>query len=87
MRAVGAVADPGNPGQTITLYELPEQLAGMYGDEPVRVLLCTNATVERDGTRHRFGLTVPAQISDPVAAAAWTFSLSPTQYRALARAC
>jgi len=77
------VPDPGNPGQELSLYDVP---AKIY-DSPVRVLLCTNATVERDGTRHRFGLTVPASISDPVAAAGWTFNLNPSQYRALARAC
>jgi hypothetical protein len=74
-------ADPGNPGNTITLYELPDQLY----DEPVRVLLCTNGTVERDGTRRRFGLTVPAEIDDPIAAAAWTYNWPTAAYRKLAR--
>ncbi|MFL6113961.1 MAG: DUF6745 domain-containing protein [Catenulispora sp.] len=74
-----AEADPGNPDQTITLYDLPEQLF----DEPVRVLLCTNGSVERDGTRRRFGLTVPAGLNDPVAAAAWTYGWTTDQYRAL----
>lgn len=46
----------------------------------VRVLLCTNGTVERDGTRRRFGLTVPADCADPIEAAAWTYGLTPTQY-------
>ena len=34
-----------------------------------------HAPVERDGTRRRFGLTVPARLADPVAAAARTFDL------------
>jgi hypothetical protein len=75
--------DPGNPGQTIALYDVPEQIY----DEAVRVLLCTNATVESDGTRRRFGLTVPANINDPISAAAWTFDVDPETYRQLARAC
>ena len=80
---VGAtVDDPGNPGQVLSLYDVPEQVY----DEPVRVLLCANGTVERDGTRHRFGLTVPGSISDPVAAAGWTFGLGPSEYRLLERA-
>lgn len=55
-------------------------------DEPVRVLLCTNGTPERDGVRRRFGLTVPGSIQEPVAAAAWTFDLGPSEYRLLERA-
>jgi len=81
---VGAcVADPGNPGQTLALYDVPQQVF----DEPVRVLLCTNATVERDGERHRFGLTVPATTKDPIAAAAWSFGITAKEYGALQRAC
>lgn len=58
----------------------------IYG-EPVRLLLCDNATPERDGTRRRFGLTVPASIADPIAAAAWTFDLTADEYGAIKRAC
>jgi len=84
LKQVGVtVDDPGNPGQTLALYDVPEQVY----DAAVRVLLCANATVERDGSRHRFGLTVPASIKDPVAAAAWTFNLNPSEYRQLERAC
>lgn len=80
---VGAtVSDPGNPGHFLALYDVP---AAIY-DEPVRVLLCDNATPERDGTRRRFGLTVPADISDPVSAAAWTFGLRGADYRQLQHA-
>jgi hypothetical protein len=78
----GSVADPGNPGRTLALYDVPEQMF----DEPVRVLICDNATPERDGSRRRFGLTVPAELSDPVSAAAWTFGLSGAEYARLERA-
>ena len=71
-----AVDDPGNPGHTLTLHDVP---SAIYG-EPVRVLLCTNGTVERDGTRRRFGLTVPATCRTPLDAAAWTYDLTPQQY-------
>ena len=73
------VPDPGNCGQTLALYDVPEAIY----DEPVRVLLVTNGSVERDGTRRRFGLTVPAHIADPVEAAAWTFDFPIQAYRAL----
>jgi hypothetical protein len=77
-----AVPDPGNPGHELALYDVPERIY----EEPVRVLLCTNAPVERDGTRRRFGLTVPATIQDPLAAAAWTFDLEPGDYAQLQHA-
>jgi len=76
------VDDPGNPGHTLALYDVP---ARIY-DEPVKVLVCDNATPERDGQRRTFGLTVPASITDPVAAAGWTFGLGPAEYRELVRA-
>jgi hypothetical protein len=75
--------DPGNPGHELALYDVP---AAIY-DEPVRVLLCTNGTVERDGTRRRFGLTVPVSIGDPLAAAAWTFGMDADGYAHLQAAC
>lgn len=77
-----SVPDPGNDPHMLTLYDVPEQIY----DEPVRVLLCTNATENKDGTRNKFGLTVPASISDPVSAAAWTFGLNPTEYKELTNA-
>lgn len=77
-----SVPDPGNPGHTLALYDVPEAIY----DTAVRVLICDNATPERDGTRRRFGLTVPASMPDPVAAAAWTFGLNPSEYAALERA-
>jgi hypothetical protein len=77
LRQVGdTVPDPGNPGHDLTLYDVPEQVYG----EDIRVLLCTNGTVERDGTRRRFGLTVPADMPDPLTAAAWTYGLTHSQY-------
>ncbi|MFL6073869.1 MAG: DUF6745 domain-containing protein [Mycobacteriales bacterium] len=82
LRQVGpAVPDPGNPDQTLTLYDVPERFLG----GPARVLLCTNGTPERDGTRRRFGLVVPTDLSDPVAAAAWTYDWPADTYRQLAR--
>lgn len=83
LKKVGkTVDDPGNPGHKLSLYDLPEQIYS----EPVRVLLCDNATPERDGTRRRFGLTIPAHINDPLSAAAWTFNLTADEYKALVHA-
>jgi hypothetical protein len=83
LKQVGStVPDPGNPGHELALYDVPAKIF----ETAVRVLLCDNATPERDGTRRRFGLTVPASIPDPVAAAAWTFGLNPSEYSQLERA-
>jgi hypothetical protein len=83
LKKVGETAeDPGNPGHQLELYDVPERLY----EAPVRVLLCDNATPERDGTRRRFGLTVPAEIKTPIEAAAWTFGMSEDAYAKLVRA-
>lgn len=74
--------DPGNPGQILRLYDVPRDVL----DLPVRVLVAHNATRERDGSRHTFGLTVPTDCQTAVSAAAWTFDLSEKQYAGLARA-
>lgn len=73
--------DPGNAGQEIALYDVPERLWG----EDIRVLLCTNGTGERDGTRHRFGLTVPSRIGTALEAAAWGYGLTADEYAAAQR--
>lgn len=83
MQAVGpSVPDPGNAPHELTLYDLPEEIADIF-EEDARVLLCTNGTVERDGTRKRYGLIVPAHHSDPVAAAADLYGWPVEAYRTL----
>jgi hypothetical protein len=73
----GTVPDPGNPGNHLSLFDVPERI---YGEVGVRVLLCTNGTPERDGTIRRFGLTVPAEIGDPLEAAGWGYGLTAEEY-------
>jgi hypothetical protein len=75
--------DPGNPGQVLRLYDVPRTVL----DLPVRVLVCVNATRERDGSRHTFGLTVPTDCKTAIAAAAWSFGVTAKEYRQLVRAC
>jgi hypothetical protein len=75
--------DPGNPGCRLALYELS---AGTFPATTVRVLLCTNATPERDGTRRQYGLIVPFDTPDPVTAAAGMLGLTREQYLTLDRA-
>lgn len=79
--AAAHVPDPGNPGQHLDLYDVPERLWGGR----IRLLMCTNGTPERDGTRRRYGLKVPAHISDPLEAAAWTAGLGKDEYARMVR--
>jgi hypothetical protein len=79
--AAAQVPDPGNPGQHLVLYDVPERLWGGR----IRLLMCTNGSSERDGTRRRYGLKVPAPISDPVEAAAWTAVLGKDEYAPMVR--
>src|SRR5690606_16625649 len=72
--------DPANPGFELTLFAVPSLL---YLSGPARVLLCTNASRERDGSRRSFGLIVPASVPDALAAAAWTFDLDRERYARL----
>lgn len=83
MEPVGTpVPDPGNEPFELALYDLPKALDGLYTDK-ARVLLCTNGTIERDGTRHRYGLIVPAWHDNPIAAAADLYGVTSDQYAAL----
>ena len=77
-----SVADPGNPGQVLSLWDIGD----LYGQgERLHLLHMVNGTVERDGSRHEFGETVPDSITDPVAAAAWQIGISPSDYATTAR--
>jgi hypothetical protein len=78
---VDTAVDPGNPDHEIRLYDVPESVWGA----PARVLLATNGSAERDGTRRRYGLPVPGDLTDAVQAAAWTYGLTGDQYARLAR--
>ncbi|GII57882.1 hypothetical protein Pth03_62710 [Planotetraspora thailandica] len=76
LRLVASAPDPGNPGVELRLYNMRKE---------TRVLLAVNGSVERDGRRRRYGLTVPGFIADPIAAAGWTYGLSAEQYSLLVR--
>jgi len=76
LRLVSTAPDPGNPGAELRLYDLRRD---------TRVLLAVNGSVERDGRRRQYGLTVPSNFDDPVAAAGWTYGLSADQYAMLLR--
>lgn len=78
---VGTAPDPGNHPNRLELYSLPERIY----EEPVNLLLMTNGSPDRAGTIRRYGETVPADITDPLAAAAWQYGVQPSVYAGLAR--
>ena len=84
MALVSECDDPGNPGQVLRLYDLGE-FADLY-DNPARILVCANASLDRGGRRRVFGLPVPARHDDPVVAAADLFGVPVAAYRGLERA-
>lgn len=81
LRLVGSAPDPGNPDSELQLYDVPLALWG----RPTRLLLAVNGSVEPDGHRRRYGLSVPAHFDDPVAAAGWSYGLSGEHYAQLLR--
>ncbi len=80
-----AQPDPGNPGQVLRLYELPRQLRKIYRLR-ARILVVTNARPDRDGSRRPVGIPLPAEVTDAVGAAAWTFRVRRREYLSLERA-
>ena len=74
--------DPGNPGHLLRLFDTPDQIY----DEPTRLLVMSNASLDRDRTRRTYAETVPAEIGSAVAAAAWQFGVDADIYRQLERA-
>ncbi|WP_220039907.1 DUF6745 domain-containing protein [Nonomuraea aridisoli] len=76
LRLVARAPDPGNPGFELRLFD---------SGGSSRVLLAVNGSLERDGSRRQYGLTVPPYFGDPVAAAGWTYGLSAEQYSRLLR--
>ena len=74
--------DPGNPGHVLRLFDTPEQIYS----EPTRLLVMSNASLDRDRTRRTYAETVPAEIGSAVAAAAWQFGVDADIYRQLERA-
>ncbi len=81
LHLLATAPDPGNPGSHLRLYHVPRHVWGAPG----RVLLAVNGSAEPDGGRRRYGLSVPAGIDDPVAAAGWSYGLTGAQYARLAR--
>lgn len=79
--AIDECPDPGNPGHTLRLVDVPENIAG----ERLTLVLCTNGSVERDGTRRRYALDVTAsRCRRALDAVAWTYDVPPELYAELA---
>lgn len=81
LELVAVAPDPGNPGSQLHLFHVPRQVWGVPG----RVLMVVNGSVEPDGGHRRYGLSVPSDLDDPVAAAGWSYGLTGEQYARLVR--
>jgi len=81
---VSSEPDPGNPGHTLELFDLPDHVQ-LY-DEPVRLLVMRNASLDRDGSLRTYAETVPVTCRRATDAAAWQFEVDPDLYRTLQRA-
>lgn len=80
LRRVADVADPGNAGHRLRLYDLPK---GMH--ETKRLLIMVNGSPDRSGRPREYAELVPGWFDDPVAAAAWQYGCPVDDYRKLAR--
>ena len=72
--------DPGNAPHTVRLYALPPALGGH------KLIIVHNATIERNGTRRVYGITVSAGCKNALEAVASTFGLPAKEYAKLGRA-
>ena len=80
-KPIATCADPANDPHELALYALPQE----FYDEPVNLLVMTNGSPDRSGDLRLYGETVPASITDPLAAAAWQYGVQPSVYADLAR--
>lgn len=83
LKLVAEAPDPGNDGKTLRLYK-GDLIENLY-DEPARLLVVSNGSVDKGGHTRIFGLPVPGNVSDPVEAAAMLFDVPVDVYRQLAR--
>jgi len=75
------IDDPGNPGQSLQLFDAPASLWG----EQQRIVLCVNGTPERDGTRRQYGLLVDNNETHPGEAVAASYGVEWEIYQQMER--
>jgi hypothetical protein len=77
--------DPGNPGRSLRLCDFPPDLDPYRGE--ARIVFCDNASLDRDGTRRRYGLIYPRSWGDDaLTVMARSFGLTPEQYQSMSTA-
>lgn len=65
-----------HPNESTMAWTMPPRL-------PITCVEVENATQEKDGTRKRFYLRVPDRMRTALEAVAWTFNMTPEQYKPL----
>ncbi len=63
-------------GIQLRYFETKQKYYGESGG-----IVVTNGTVERDGTRRRYGLTVPTTCTTPLEAVAWSYGMTTDEYQ------
>lgn len=81
LKPIATAPDPANFPHELALYSLPEE----FYDQPVNLLLMVNGSPDRSGELRLYGETVPADITDPLAAAAWQYDVPVDAYAGLVR--
>ena len=84
LKLIDECRDPANGDNKLSLFELPSHVQDLQL-EPSNLLLCVNGSDYRDGTRGKFGLMTPKEITSVIEAAAWTYGLGESEYRQLER--
>lgn len=80
---VDSCVDPANGDNVLELYRPP---ADLFGEVHINVLICVNATPEKDGRIPKFGLMVPHNIKTALGAVGWSFDEDPNEYAEIQRA-
>jgi hypothetical protein len=81
LRLRSAAPDPGNPGRELRLYDLPRR----FGPTRRRLLVMVNGSPDSDGRDRVYAETVPAELHDAIAAAAWQYDVPVETYRQVER--
>jgi hypothetical protein len=78
---IASCPDPGNDPHELVLYPTPK---GVF-QTPTNLLLMVNGSPDRSGATRLYAETVPANITDPLAAAAWQYGVDKELYAQIAR--
>ncbi len=77
LKPLDVCPDPANAGNMMTLYELPPRLSSW---DRRRLVIMTNASPSRDGSKRVYGEFVPRDCNTAMQAQAWAWGVSTSVY-------